>query len=292
MLKIKQSLMVLLALGSGNLFAGTMGPVCSPGNITTPCDSSAWEVGGYALYLQNDVSGPLAWLSHGSERINSEWDWGFALEAGYHYNTGKDINLNWTRFYSTNNFYDQGENHIEHNWDQVNVELGQSIDVSPASKLRLHAGAQYSRLFVEGDPVSSPAFEFNGNNYSLFNSSYNGFGPRVGADLIYNFDRGLSIYGKTAGSLLIGNSKSTSSFTPLGTNYQYRSLKNIITPELEAKLGGSYSYNMNQSNLTLDAGYMWASYINVFRTTQSLYATDSSSSFSGPYFGLKYVGSV
>jgi hypothetical protein len=270
-----------------------MGPVCTPGNVTVPCERNAWEIGGYALYLQPVANGPFAFIPTTATFANSndDWDWGFALEAGYHYGTGNDINVNWSRLEHDVSFYAPAAtsyNHFEGTWDQVNVELGQTVDFSATNRMRFHGGVQYSRLTADANPVWVGGVSTTG-----FNSQYNGFGPRAGLDMNYGFGNGFGVYGKGATALLVGTSKFTDATAGLPATYGSRT---SVVPEFEAKLGANYTYAMAQGDLVLDAGYMWVDYLNVHQNTAFGGATSIVGSgdvaFTGPYFGLKYVGNV
>lgn len=325
---IKKTALAVLALGSSAAFAGTMGPACTPGNVTVPCTTTGWDVGIYALYLEPSYNGHPRFFNYvgsdfiGAQRVhtklNTDFDWGFKLEASYHFSTGNDINVNWYHWDTTTsqNLHYFGEIsgaevfftpfQIDHKWDAVNFEFGQHVDFGEFKNIRFHGGAQYARLqhkiyspytinipsagFVvdpdTGNIVLSPAETETGAN--RIDLTFRGVGPRVGADMSYDWPNGFAIYANGAAALLIGDNKvnDTSDIEP------NRATHTSIVPELEAKLGLTYTYAMAQGNLTLDGGYMVANYWNAFHVVQA--GQDGSTDFGvhGPYLGLKYVGAL
>jgi hypothetical protein len=287
MLNLKKTAVAVLALGSSAVFAGTMGPVCTPGNVTVPCERNAWEIGGYALYLQPVSSGAFGYLNSTNGVYNNyadNWDWGFALEAGYHYGTGNDVNVNWNHLdhdVKFNSVTQTVSTSLDQHWDEVNFELGQTVDFSATNKARFHGGVQYSRIDSK----------FNNVSTTVIDNKFNGFGPRAGLDLNYGFGNGFGIYGKGASALLVGTSSFTDAYTlqPITITGS----KTVVVPQFEAKLGANYSYAMAQGDLSLDAGYMWVDYVGANHGTfGSVGISDFNVAFTGPYFGLKYVGNV
>ena len=302
---LKNTALAILALTSNAAFAGTMGPICSEGNVTVPCAHPTWDIRVQALYLKPVTGNNLLFFGVPNtaniihwQGINANWGWGFKLEGSYHVRTGNDINLNWYHYNNTTNNSLTTLNVVEvpvvmsttinPRWDAINAEFGQMVNFSEFSKIRFHGGAQYAQISHNySDTVTSSTPE------QLY-VKYYGFGPRFGADMAYLVGSGFGVYANGAAALLVGNNKfnSTTSGTidVLGGSY---GTTTAVVPEIEGKLGAKYTYAMTQGDLSLDVGYMWLNYIN----SQSLFTTSSFGNntdftLNGPYFGLKWLGSV
>ncbi|KTD18015.1 Lpg1974 family pore-forming outer membrane protein [Legionella jordanis] len=321
MLNLKKTAVAVLALGSSAVFAGTMGPVCTPGNVTVPCEATAWDFGVYALYLKPsydvDFEYPFFTNPFGVTTryvdMDPDWGWGFKLEGSYHFSTGNDLNLNWYHWKKdTDSTFSGvgfgsvplvigtaglfGAAQFEPEWDAVNFEFGQHVDFGEFKDIRFHAGLQYARIehdFITSgySGIVSPLTAFSARAHSEFN----GVGPRIGVDYQYNFGNGFAIYGNGATALLVGDSKfdTAAAFGGFLVGASSGS-KTTIVPELEAKLGAKYTYAMAQGDLTLDAGWMFVDYINAnhFIGTSAIGARESNFALQGPYAGLKWVGNV
>lgn len=320
MLNLKKTAVAVLAFGSSAVFAGTMGPVCVPGNVTVPCEATAWDFGAQALYLKPAYAGAFnhdtAFTTNGFTQYQNngpDWGWGFKIEGSYHYGTGNDVDLNWYHLSKAtdsdvqDNFYfgtlstpDSLALDTKPQWDAVNLEFGQHVDFSDYSKIRFHAGAQYARI-KSTDSIAL----VNSTTTATRNLSYNGFGPRVGTDMSLNWGNGISIYGDAAASVLVGTSHFSGhdGFAPgvvEATGGTYGGKNTAMVPELEAKLGATYTWAMAAGDMTIDAGYMWINYFNAHSFPVSTgsaiteYPAFTSTNFglSGVYAGLKWVGNV
>ncbi len=329
MLNLKKTAVAVLALSSSAVFAGTMGPVCSAVNVTVPCESTAWDVGGRALYLQPVFSGggySYAAVNDNNRYLdyNNTWGWGFMIEGSYHFETGSDANLNWYHFsrsasksYTVTNTgalgnlvavtnTTTGTISTDPKWDAVNLEFGQHVDFGEKKDIRFHGGVQYARIAntatLSGTLVGSIT-SILGNAAGTYEATfqrkptYNGFGPRVGADMGYAWGNGLSVYANGAMALLAGSSKVSHSYTDnQGNNLTQSASKSAIAPELEAKLGLAYDYAVAQGDLTLDVGWMWVNYWNVTQSVAGVGpiagAQEGDFGVQGLYFGLKWLGNV
>ena len=334
MLKLKKTAVAVLAFGSSAVFAGTMGPVCAPGNVTVPCERSAWEFGAKALYLQPSYSDfgyvgatetrtSTGGIDEHFDSTNNRWGWGFMIEGAYSFNTGNDLNLNWyhwdrttTKNLPSDGFETSGaggdvarlagdvDASLKPRWDAVNLEFGQHVDFGVASFVRFHGGVQYARINTKGSINATGIIDPDGDGHILRDTmdnvsmTYNGFGPRLGADLVYGFGNGLGIYAKAASALLVGPQGFTASHMKPsdldGDDTRTASGSyNKIVPELESKLGATYTYSMAQGDISLDIGWMWNNYFHAQHVGADAGEVISSDfSLQGPYIGLNWMGNI
>jgi len=310
MLNLRKTAVAVAVLASSSaVFAGTMGPVCTPGSVTVPCERTAWDFGVQALYLQttgHDYAGSFVGTDGGTryQDFNEDWGWGFKLEGSYHFNTGNDLNLNWYHYSKESTFTSRDLLNVigtvgrtattyrtEPKWDAVNLEFGQHVDFGEQKNIRFHGGAQYAHIereFHAYQATTSNANVVTSITYLNGNTTFSGFGPRIGADMSYDFGNGFAIYGNGATELLVGSS-SFNNLTPI-TSRNLNGSRTVIVPGLEAKLGATYTYAMAQGDFTIDAGYMWVDYLNVHN--QGLVSSQTDFGLDGVYLGVKWVGNV
>lgn len=316
MLALKKTAIAVLALGSSAVFAGSMGPVCSAVNVTIPCESTAWSFGAKALYMQPSVNSNPGIAGAREFTNNPNYNWGFQIEGAYHFNTGNDFNINWYHISKSDsrNFGPgrttnlpfafgsvtpvSASSSVDPKWDMVNMEFGQHVDFGDNKSIRFHGGAEYAHLansvsVYSTDTVAGPMFVGVANpvmSHTTYDPTYNGFGPRLGADMNYGFGNGLSIYANGATAMLAGTSAHKTNMTVNNVNtLSTNTSRTVIVPEIDAKLGATYTYAMAQGDLTLDAGWMWVNYFNVHENIEGV---RNDFGLQGPFIGLKWLGNV
>jgi hypothetical protein len=320
----RKSIILLGLIGSNLGFAGTMGPVCAPGSVTVPCEAKMWDLGVQALYLQRVTTSGEAYRALPPSNSNTvydtykSWDWGYRLEGSYHFNTGNDIDVNWTHF---NDYLTRGDligtypatgatpqRFSEINtsyYDQVNVVLGQHADFGLVKKMRFYGGLQYAAIelnknnyFINSFTIAGPTV-VSGQQFD--NTEFKGVGPVWGIDYSYDLNSTWSVTANGAASILLGHSKYNNGYlaTPAGaSSFVIQAVygsKSLIVPSLEAKLGLNYAYTMPQGTLNVQGGYQAVNYFNALQA-QFLQVVGGVRSESyglfGPYFGVTYVGAA
>lgn len=308
--------LAVLGIGFSTLAnAGTMGAACAPGSVVVPCEEKRWDLGVQALYLR-----PVYDADRGYERVSvngytqldTPWNWGYRLEGSYHFNTGNDLNLNWTHFDTGSqqaNLYGDVLTDattiaagnlvqtVDHQFDQVNLELGQLAHFGQYKSMRFYGGMQYA--YIQFDGIQNFAAPYAA--VSQFDKAdYRGFGPVLGIDYAYNLTSALSLTANSTGSILYGTTRANLGYINVPTNVTFSSIyasKKAIVPSLEAKLGMNYAYAMGQGILNIQGGYQALNYFNALqkpRYTSATVTTLAESDFglSGPYIGINYTGSV
>lgn len=335
--------LIPLLLSSTLLHAGTMGAECTPGNVTIPCHEQGFTFGALALYLQPSFGNGLGYSTYNNygfdvngveilqdgapDKISNvfpNWGWGFQIEGKYQYRSGNDIDVNWYHMNQSTTGYlpvgtlfsgsapglYAGKLTVSPQWNAVNIELGQQLQFDTNKLLRIHGGLQlaqvqtqftnYPRLSATSDPLFVTKDKI----------TYQGIGPRIGADFGYGvFFEGFKIDANAAAALLVGTSKQNVSgytnYTPSNPNYatQFFSTGNyvqsnpyVVVPEIEAKLGAEYAYPTTHGLWNLNIGYLWINYLNGLISQVGMGVEGSAISQSsavnftlnGLYFGLKW----
>ncbi len=302
----KMTLAILGLVINSFVFAGTMSSFparsCIPGDLTVPCEASRWDIGVQALYLKPVYSAGevYEYASAGIFKDVDKWDWGYRIEGSYHFNTGNDLTMNWSH-------YDVDSNHsgyagLDNKFDQVNLVMGQQVDMGLVKNAHFYGGLQYAKILVDKTnsyltvPPAIAAVAVGLSQYR--NRDFNGVGPVIGVDYSYDLPYGLSLTADAAGSILYGTARYSSGFVFSPSNLVQASVyasKKAIVPSLEAKLGLNYAHGFAQGILNFVGGYQVINYFDVIETRGTAgFSAVASSNFGlfGPYFGLKWIGNL
>ena len=312
MLNFKPYVMVIMAFASTTVFSGTMGPACTPGIASVPCEKSAWNFGAEALYLQASLGTyifpdytTIANNVQEFQNVGNLWGWGFMIDGSYHFNTGNDLNVNWYHLKSSTTLNQNGEYSSvgssdlftgalsyspKTTWDAVNMEFGQKVDYTRALRIRYHGGFEFAHIDYQRN---SQYFRVTTPTTSMRTISYNGFGPRAGFDGSYAFENGLSLNVGTAIGAYAGTTHFHYISTGVFANGQILGGRNgslmRVVPEIEARAGACYTKSFVYGDLSLDAGWMWVNYFNPIMQADDDKLHSSDFSVQGPYVGLKWL---
>lgn len=252
--KTTLSLFIIGFCNTHSSIAGTMGPV------KTGCSGNRLFAGAEALYLQprnDDLDYTTYLVDNYTKTLNThlDYDWGFRLYGGVKFANNNDITIAWQRLHTRDNdmLLGNGDIAIEPRWlnlaawasvqsenifdyDEVSGVFAHTHDFNNAWLIRYGAGAEYaeidSRLTVNG-------IEQTIQGHTNI-SNFQGFGPRIEADVFYNFYREFNVFASANSALLIGSRDvSLLAHHPFGVSRDF-SDRNTIVPKLGLRIGLDY----------------------------------------------------
>lgn len=312
---------ILLAINGvilGSLaFAGTMSsfPHCISNQVTVPCNTSAWDLGVQALFLKPLYSATKQYefSSNSLKENTSDWNWGYRIEASYHFNTGNDLSMTWTHVDSDFNHSNFSEItpfveslsipfavYQKEIFEQVNLLFGQYAFLSAAKSMHFFSGLQYAKIQVDSSnfyetslPIVAPlGFVQDKNTY------FKGVGPIVGVDYDYKLPYHVSLTAQASLALLYGNGYYNNSYVFLPSELVILSTyanKSSFVPSTEMKVGLKYLNLLSEGFLTIEGGYQALNYLRALHASQpGCFNCLTSSDFGlyGPYLGVKWVGYI
>lgn len=158
----------------------------------------------------------------------------------------------------------------------TNVELGYRLPAGRDLEIRLFTGLRFADLNQDLQ-VRYDGEDFT-NTLINIERGFSGGGLRLGGQANWNIGAGFSLYGRAAGSLLVGDISINQSEVDNNGLDQIASLQSRetrIVPMLELTAGLDWTANLsNASRLTIGAGYTLE---NWFNATDSIRFVDSAS---------------
>ncbi len=273
----KKTAIAALVLGfsgaaSAAMYAPAPAPACAAGNVTVPCERSAWDLGVDALYLRTADYNAFGNTGSASNLNNRpDYGWGFRLEGSYHFGTGNDVTLNWAH-YDKRSFLGAATGwNSKSKFDVVNLELGQHIDVGEMVDMRFYGGLQWVDVT---DHTTVAATGANNSNWKT-----TGFGPRAGLTTTYNFGNGFAVYGDGSVAFLAAEHEMTNGVAATVKVYGTALSGN-------ANVGVAYTHAMAQGDLTARVGW------GVTHINPNNAGFANGHGWSGFNFGLKWVGNA
>lgn len=315
-------LFAAMALLSGSVSAGTMGPTCSP--LCAMTSAGGFYASGTLYGLVPSESGmglfTDSWLyasSDGdafalSKPARPEYDVQGGVSIGYDLpGTANNIELSYTRLRSdTRSIRDTSDNpiafgsaffnlfiplapgqefvsdsHLRYDLDQVDLIAGRWYnDTSGPFQLHPFAGVRYANLEHDLSFLTGHV-----------RTSYDGAGPLLGMDGRYELGRGFGLAGRVDAAVMMGRVKSDSQII-LGATFDYITPKiDRVVSVVDGRLGVDYTHIFaNQASLKLELGYHVSEFFNPFdiilaesppaQKIRELQTTNFS--YSGPYLSF------
>jgi len=178
---------------------------------------------------------------------------------------------------------------VEFDYDMVNIDVGQTVNIGSKTQLRLFGGLAYARLQEQlistfyNNPnvnpvppviaVPNPTLRYITLNNT---STYTGLGPRLGLNISHDMSYGFSFVSQLSGTVLAGwvqpaQYSFAAVFDDVVNNEQIASrTASQVVYAGDAKLGLGYTQPLgNGSVLTIESGFRAAVFINPFSTYET-----------------------
>lgn len=305
----------ILKFSTITLLLGCSAVYASDAASMIPAQKPGFSVSIAALYLQPSANNlqyavfttplPLPAPNWQQRAVTPNYTGAFDLGIQYNLANGRDdLKFNWLHFASKDSasagsmpntsvgpsyYYGPAQQFIlntsanstvKFDVDNGNLVFGHLIDATSNIQVEpfigltaAHLKENISNNYLGSDPVYGPY------THAVFiDSTFNGFGPRLGLNGSYFVTNRFAITGGIAGDLLAGVLNYSTDFTswtsyigntahnnvPTNTSMANQNTNRIV-PEMDARLALLYKIpfnNKSNSELTFQAGYMYAVYFN------------------------------
>lgn len=163
---------------------------------------------------------------------------------------------------------DEARAKFEFDYDVVDLEVGQTFQAGgSAVEIRLFGGLRYASIdqvleaVYTGGDFSQGSSDFTAVTSSL---DLNGIGPRIGVGGSWDLGSGFSLFGHTAGTLLVADfegfldQRRNNQIIELNEDFEIR-----VVPVAELSLGVGWVNQLSWALLTLRGGYEVENWFNI-----------------------------
>ena len=305
-MKLKWFLTGLLLLSLMGAHAGVY-KKCD-GENKLPCPETNWSFEGDALWFKNQGNSfnEALKVSRGTFDFFADWGWGYRLEGRYYVNTGNDFTVNWSYYTETTvrtfgaafnltdrfgtlitTFAINDRLNFQSSFQIVNFEFGQRVDFGERFKLRGHAGLQWADLKEDYIAFNAVLDIDNADDHVFLE----GYGTRVGLDLMYGYTEELDFFAKGASALIWMKQQIQSGTITGASGLFFPTLQGtsdatsigLIVPEVDISIGLSYKMSMQFGDLIAKASWDQIAYIGANSESGNM-------AWGGVNMGLKWLG--
>jgi hypothetical protein len=191
-------------------------------------------------------------------------------------------------------------------YSDIDLVFGQHVDVGARIQLHPFAGVRYASI-ESRDKALLTSFDSNilgGHGPDTFwpanyVSDFHGFGPRFGSDAAVNLGENVSVRGRVGFAALMGQMEHRGVVAELEEDFELEELsafhtdsKTLMVPEMDMRLGVSYSQDFADGMLDLELGFEVMNYFgaidkNIISLTNNI-GNPQNFSLQGPYLRVQY----